>query len=72
MRKTSGLLDSDDLLLHEVFHDWANMETEEGAMRDNSWQGRFKYKYWSFLESSLRYLMQHGKRIDVEEHKYAA
>jgi hypothetical protein len=39
MRKQSGLLDSADLLLHEAFHDWANMETEEGAMRDNSCQG---------------------------------
>lgn len=72
MRKQSGLLDSADLLLHEAFHDWVNMETEEGAMRDNSCQGPIQYKYWSFLESSLRYLMQHGKRIDVEEHKYAA
>jgi hypothetical protein len=51
------MLDSANLLLHRCFVIWKIWKSWLDAMRDNRCvKGRFKYKYWSFLESSLRYL----------------
>jgi hypothetical protein len=67
------MLDSANLLLHEAFHDLVNMETVEGCDARQLVSGADSdISTGASLRALWDTMMQHGKRVDVEEHRYSA